>query len=74
MKHLFTAAAALLVALPASAAIVICPQNGRPYDTTHGYYVDVPGTRYYVPNAKARAFVRRANRQQQPVVRPYGYR
>ena len=44
---------AILVAAPAaSARIVYCPQNGRPYNTTHGYYVDVPNTAYYVPPSK----------------------
>jgi hypothetical protein len=45
----FLLASALIVApLAAQAEIVDCPDNGRPYDTTHGYYVDVPGTDYYV--------------------------
>lgn len=39
---------ALLFAAPVSAEIIYCPKNGRPYDTSHGYYVDVPGTSQYV--------------------------
>jgi hypothetical protein len=39
---------ALGMTLPAMAGIRYCPENGRPYDTSHGYYVDVPGTTQYV--------------------------
>jgi hypothetical protein len=39
---------ALGAALPVGAKIVYCPMNGRPYDTSHGFYVDVPGTTQYV--------------------------
>ena len=49
MARLILGALLFLVASPAAARIVYCPNDGRPYDTTHGYYVDVPGTPYYVP-------------------------
>tara|TARA_B100000035_G_C20600846_1_gene379610 strand:- start:15 stop:203 length:189 start_codon:yes stop_codon:yes gene_type:complete len=52
MKCLILALLALSPTLPASAAIRYCPENGRPYDTSHGYYVDVPGTAYYVKPSK----------------------
>ena len=45
---LFLLITALLAPVAAQAEIVICPQNGRPYDTSHGYYVDVENTDYYV--------------------------
>lgn len=45
-------AATLMAPMAAQAEIVICPKNGRPYDTSHGYYVDVPGTDYYVAPSK----------------------
>ena len=47
MKALFLIIA-LLAPVAAQAEIVTCPINGRPYDTSHGYYVDVQGTDYYV--------------------------
>ena len=47
--------AALAVLAPAvDARIVNCPINGRPYSTIHGYYVDVPNTRYYVKPSQRR--------------------
>ena len=45
---LFLLIAALLAPVAAHAEVVVCPQNGRPYDTSHGYYVDVENTDYYV--------------------------
>ena len=39
---------ALLSPLAVQAEIVTCPINGRQYDTSHGYYVDVPATDCYV--------------------------
>ena len=41
-----------VTAASAGAEIVTCPQDGRPYDTSHGYYVDVPNTEYYVPEGQ----------------------
>lgn len=49
MIKLFFLLTALATPLAAQAEIVYCPEDGRPYDTVHGYYVDVPGTDYYVP-------------------------
>ena len=50
MKAL-TFALLLVLALPGAslAELKRCPKNGRVYDTSHGYYVDVPNTDYYVP-------------------------
>ena len=61
----------LLAAAPAAAEIVICPKNGRPYDTSHGYYVDVPGTaQYVVPQHRKPKKVLIA-RPSRPLVRSY---
>lgn len=48
IKGALLASALIFAPLAAQAEIVYCPDDGRPYDTTHGYYVDVPGTDYYV--------------------------
>jgi hypothetical protein len=48
MLKVFLLIAALASPLAAQAEIVTCPINGRQYDTSHGYYVDVPDTDYYV--------------------------
>ncbi len=48
IKALLLASALVFAPLAAQAKIVYCPQDGRPYDTSHGYYVDVPNTDYYV--------------------------
>ena len=48
IKALLLASALVVAPLAAQAEIVYCPENGRPYDTSHGYYVDVPNTDYYV--------------------------
>ena len=48
IKSILLASVLLVAPLAAQAEIVDCPNDGRPYDTSHGYYVDVPGTDYYV--------------------------
>ncbi len=51
---LATGAALAVLASASHARIVTCPINGRPYSTRHGYYVDVPNTRYYVRPSQRR--------------------
>jgi len=48
MLKFFLLIAALLAPVAAQAEIVTCPRDGRPYDTTHGYYVDEPWSEHYV--------------------------
>ncbi len=48
MRPLIILTMSLMAVLPVTAAIRYCPMNGRPYDTSHGFYVDVPGTTQYV--------------------------
>lgn len=48
IKSIALASVLLVAPVAAQARIVDCPQDGRPYSTVHGYYVDVPGTSQYV--------------------------
>ncbi len=62
MLKVFLLMTALASPLAAQAEIITCPLNGRPYDTSHGYYVDVPGTSQFVSPSRRPSSVRQNDR------------